>query len=77
MSIVIRSLSPDFQSSANHTPAVVPVKMSLKVIHTKRDGTQVPIKVSIWDAFKGVPDRKPPKPKPVSSELLPISSIGI
>jgi hypothetical protein len=37
--------------------------MSLKVIHTRRDGTQVPIKVSIWDAFKGVPK----KPKPIKS----------
>ncbi|OCT52197.1 hypothetical protein CLCR_08980 [Cladophialophora carrionii] len=31
--------------------------MSLKIIHTRSDGTKVPLKVSIWDAFKGVPDR--------------------
>lgn len=52
------------------------VKMSLKVIHTKPDGTKVPIKVSIWEAFRGVPDPKPPKPKPVSmirSETSPPS----
>lgn len=40
--------------------------MSLKVIHTKPDGSKVPIKVSIWEAFRGVPDPKPAKPKPVS-----------
>ncbi|EXJ59155.1 hypothetical protein A1O7_06586 [Cladophialophora yegresii CBS 114405] len=38
--------------------------MSLKIIHTKADGTKVPLKVSIWDAFKGVPDRKPRKTPP-------------
>ncbi|KIW67748.1 hypothetical protein PV04_06979 [Phialophora macrospora] len=39
--------------------------MSLKIIHTRPDGTKVPLKVSIWDAFKGVPDRKPRKIAPV------------
>ncbi|ETI21889.1 hypothetical protein G647_05959 [Cladophialophora carrionii CBS 160.54] len=38
--------------------------MSLKIIHTRSDGTKVPLKVSIWDAFKGVPDRKPRKVQP-------------
>jgi hypothetical protein len=33
--------------------------MSLKFIHTKADGTKVPIRISIWEAFKGVPDAKP------------------
>lgn len=33
--------------------------------HVRKDGQVVPVKVSIWDGFKGVPDRKA-KPKPVS-----------
>ncbi|EXJ71348.1 uncharacterized protein A1O5_05155 [Cladophialophora psammophila CBS 110553] len=32
--------------------------------YTKPDGTKKPIKMSIWDAMKGVPDPKPRKPKP-------------
>ncbi|OAL19696.1 hypothetical protein AYO20_11600 [Fonsecaea nubica] len=40
--------------------------MSFTVWYTKPDGRQVPIKMSIWDAMKGVPDPKPRKPKTCS-----------
>ncbi|KAJ9607562.1 hypothetical protein H2200_007640 [Cladophialophora chaetospira] len=43
--------------------------MSLKVIHTKPDGTQVPIKVSIWDAFRSAPSRKPRKLGPINVRI--------
>ncbi|KIX04774.1 uncharacterized protein Z518_05644 [Rhinocladiella mackenziei CBS 650.93] len=39
--------------------------MSITVMHRRR-GTVVPIKMSIFDAFRGAPDPKPRKPKPCS-----------
>ncbi|KIW91151.1 uncharacterized protein Z519_08046 [Cladophialophora bantiana CBS 173.52] len=38
--------------------------MSFTLWYTKPDGTKKPIKMSIWDAMKGVPDPNPRKPKP-------------
>ncbi|EXJ77517.1 hypothetical protein A1O3_09744 [Capronia epimyces CBS 606.96] len=40
--------------------------MSFTLFHTRKDGTVKPIKMSIFDAFRGVPDPKPRKPKPCS-----------
>ncbi|KAK4949652.1 hypothetical protein LTR10_011493 [Elasticomyces elasticus] len=37
--------------------------MSFTLYHTKRDGSKEAIKMSIFDAFRGVPDPKPRKPK--------------
>ena len=33
----------------------MPLKMSFTIMRTKKNGDQVPIRMSIWDAFKGVP----------------------
>lgn len=44
------------------------VIMSFTVFYTK-NGVERPIKMSILDAFRGVPDMKPRKPKSVSSDL--------
>ncbi len=65
MSLVLDCSSLDHDSEADTPTIRIPVKMSLTLYHTKADGTQVPMKVSIWDAFKGVPNRKPREPKPV------------
>ncbi|OAP60979.1 hypothetical protein AYL99_05983 [Fonsecaea erecta] len=40
--------------------------MSFTMWYTKPDGRKIPIRMSIWDAMKGVPDPKPRKPKPCS-----------
>ncbi|OQV01319.1 hypothetical protein CLAIMM_06700 [Cladophialophora immunda] len=63
-------------SVINMTPSSLPnlqaegastaVTMSFTMWYTKPDGRQVPIRMSIWDAMKGVPDPKPRKPKPCS-----------
>ncbi|KAI1616364.1 hypothetical protein EDD36DRAFT_492863 [Exophiala viscosa] len=37
--------------------------MSFTLYHTKRDGSKEAIKMSIFDAFRGVPDPKPRKPR--------------
>lgn len=37
------------------------VNMSFTVIHTRPDGTRRPIRMSIFDAFRGVPDARPKK----------------
>ncbi|EXJ81978.1 hypothetical protein A1O1_08045 [Capronia coronata CBS 617.96] len=40
--------------------------MSFTLYHSRKDGTIKPIKVSIFDAFRGVPDPKPRKRQPCS-----------
>ena len=77
MSILSDPISPSPQPHVDSSPILVLVKMSLKVMHTRRDGTAVPVKVSIWDAFKGVPDPKPSKPKPVSTSHLRTNLPGL
>jgi hypothetical protein len=65
MSVTLSPLSTILHSPVQSPTLLDSFKMSLKIIHTRPDGTKVPLKVSIWDAFKGVPDRKPRKIAPV------------